>query len=173
MSSCTDNLKDFLGDELKSKLGDVLKDATDSSPAGLAQKALGQAQKLQDTKSVVSQGIQSFKQRVGLPAGRMDGLGGLNLGEIKQKADALKAKAQEAQNKIADFQSQFPGCALDPDILRTLDTVASIETKLDPLAMIDASKLDGEIAAAQTKIDEAADMQTQSAQLQELFGVEL
>jgi len=57
MSSCTDNLKDFLGDELKSKLGDVLKDATDSSPMGLAQKALGQAQKLQDTKSVVSQGI--------------------------------------------------------------------------------------------------------------------
>jgi hypothetical protein len=173
MSSCTENLKDFLGDELKAKLGDVLKDATDSSPLGLAQKALGQAQKLQDTKSVVSQGIQSFKQRVGLPAGRMDGLGGLNLGEIKQKADALKAKAQEVQNKIADFQSQFPGCALDPDIMQTINTVASIDTNLDPMSMIDTSKLDGEIADAQSKIEEATDMQAQSARLQDMFGVSL
>ncbi len=173
MSSCTDNLKDFLGDELKSKLGDVLKDATDSSPLGLAQKALGQAQKLQDTKSVVSQGIRSFKQRVGLPAGRLDGLGGLNLGEIKQKADALKAKAQEVQNKITDFQSQFPGCALDPDIMQTINTVASIDTNLDPMSMIDTSKLDGEIADAQSKIEEATDMQAQSARLQDMLGVSL
>ena len=68
MSQCFDSLKDYLGAELKSKLGDILKDATDSSPMGLAQKALGQAQKLQDTKSVVSQCIQSFKQRVGFSA---------------------------------------------------------------------------------------------------------
>jgi len=108
MSQCTDNLKDYLGDELKSKLGDVLKDATDSSPLGLAQKALGQAQKLQDTKSVVSQGIQSFKQRVGLPAGRMDGLGGLNLGAIKQKADALKPRRRKCKVKSQTFNHSFP-----------------------------------------------------------------
>ena len=173
MSECLNNLKNILTDELKQKLGDVLKDATDSSPMGLARKALGQAQKLQDTKSVVSQGIQSFKQRVGLPGGRLDGLGGLNLGEIKQKADALKAKAQEVQNAISDFQSQFPGCALDPDIMQTINTVASIDTNLDPMSMIDTSKLDGEIADAQSKIEEATDMQSQSARLQELFGVSL
>lgn len=170
MSSCTDSLKDFLGDELKSKLGDVLKDATDSSPMGLAQKALGQAQKLQDTKSVVSQGIQSFKQRVGLPSGRIDGLGGMNLGDIQQKAEALKAKAQEVQNKIADFQSQFPGCAIDPDIMQTINTVTSIDTKLDPMSMIDTSKLDCEIADAQARIEEAADMQSQADRLKDIFS---
>jgi FtsZ-binding cell division protein ZapB len=162
-----------LGDELKSKLGDVLKDATDSSPLGLAQKALGQAQKLADTKAVVQQGIANFKSRMSLSPGRMDGLGGLNLGEIKQKADALKAKAQEVQSAISDFQSQFPGCALDPDIMQTINTVASIDTNLDPLSMIDTSKLDAEIAEAQSKIEEATDMQTQSARLQDVFGVEL
>lgn len=170
MSSCTDNLKDFLGDELKSKLGDVLKDATDTSPMGLAQKALGQAQKLQDTKSVVSQGIQSFKQRVGLPSGRLDGLGGMNLGDIQQKAEALKAKAQEVQSKIADFQSQFPGCAHDPDIMDTINTVTSIDTKLDPMSMIDTSKLDSEIADAQARIEEAADMQSQADRLNDIFS---
>ncbi len=173
MSSCTDNLKNFLGDELKSKLGDVLKDATDSSPLGLAQKAIGQAQKLADTKAVVQQGIANFKNRMGLPAGRLDGLGGLNLGAIKEKADTLKAKAQEVQGKIADFQSQFPGCALDPDIMQTINTVASIDTNLDPMSMIDTSKLDVEIAEAQSKIEEATDMQAQSARLQDLFGVSL
>jgi hypothetical protein len=173
MSECLNNLKNILTDELKQKLGDVLKDATDSSPMGLAQKALGQAQKLQDVKSVVATGVQAFKNRVGLPAGRLDGLGGLNLGEIKQKAEALKAKAQEVQSKIADFQSQFPGCAHDPDIMQTINTVASIDTNLDPLSMIDTSKLDGEIAEAQSKIEEATDMQAQSARLQDLFGVEL
>jgi hypothetical protein len=173
MSSCIESLKSFIGDELKSKLGDVLKDATDASPAGLAQKVLGQSQKSQDTKAVVSGGVQSFKNRMGLPAGRLDGPGGLNLGEIKQKADALKAKAQAVQSAVADFQSQFPGCALDPDVLQTINTVASIDTKLNPLSMIDTAKLDGEIAAAQTKIDEATDMQAQSARLQDLFGVSL
>jgi len=173
MSECIENLKSYLGDELKSKLGDVLKDATDSSPLGLAQKALGQAQKLADTKAVVQQGIANFKNRMGLPAGRLDSLGGLNLGEIKQKADALKAKAQEVQSAISDFQSQFPGCAFDPDIMQTINTVSSIDTNLDPLSMIDTSKLDGEIAEAQSKIEEATDMQAQSAQLQDLFGVSL
>jgi len=173
MSACIENLKSYLGDELKSKLGDVLKDATDSSPLGLAQKALGQAQKLRDVKQVVSDGIASFKQRVGLPAGRLDGLGGLNLGEIKQKAEALKAKAQEVQSAISDFQSQFPGCSLDPDITQTISTVASIDMNLDPLSMIDTSKLDGEIAEAQAKIEEASDMQAQSARLQDIFEVEL
>jgi len=173
MSECLTNLKNFLGDELISKLGDVLKDATDSSPMGLSQKALEQAQKLADTKAVVQQGIMNFKNRMGLPGGRLDGLGGLNLGEIKQKADALKTKAQEVQSKIADFQSQFPGCALDPDIMQTISTVASIDSNLDPLSMIDTSKLDGEIADAQSKIDEATYMQAQSVRLQNLFGVPL
>ena len=150
---------------------DVLSNATDTSPASLAQKALGQAQKLNDTKSVVSQGIKSFKDRFELPSGRIDGLGGLDLGQIQEKADALKAKAQEAQNAIADFQSRFPECALDPEITNLIDTVASIDTKLDPLSMIDTSKLEGEITDAQGKIQEATDMQSQAANLQDLLSI--
>jgi len=171
MSSCIDSLKDYLGDELKSKLTEILGDATDSSPMGLAQKALGQAQKLQDTKSVVSEGIANFKNRFELPFGRIDGLGGLDLGQIKEKAEALKAKAQEVQNAVADFQSQFPGCAIDPDVMSVIDTVASIDTKLDPLSMIDTSKLEGEIADAQGKIQEATDMQNQAESLKNIFSV--
>ncbi|HOP41227.1 MAG TPA: hypothetical protein PLI53_09305 [Geobacteraceae bacterium] len=171
MSTCFDNLKSQLTDDLKGKVMDVLSDATDTSPASLAQKALGQAQKLNDTKSVVSQGIKSFKDRFELPSGRIDGLGGLDLGQIKEKADALKAKAQEAQDAIVDFQSQFPGCALDPEITGLIDTVASIDTKLDPLSMIDTSKLEGEIADAQGKIQEATDMQNQAANLQDLLSI--
>lgn len=170
MSECIENLKQHLSDELKSKLTDVLSDATDRSPMGLAQKALGQAQKLQDTKSVVSEGIANFKNRFELPSGRIDGLGGLDLGQIKEKAEALKAKAQEVQNAVADFQSQFPGCAIDPDITNIIDTVTSIEAKVDPYSVLDVSKLDGEIADAQSKISEAVDMQNKAAQLQDIFG---
>ena len=171
MSECLNNLKDHLGDELKSKLMDVLNGATDTSPASLAQKALGQAQKLQDTKSVVSEGIANFKNRFELPSGRIDGLGGLDLGQIQEKADALKAKAQEAQDAIADFKSQFPGCALDPDITNLIGTVASIDTELDPLSMIDTSKLEGEITDAQGKIQEASDMQSQASNLKDLLSI--
>lgn len=169
MSSCIENLKSYFGDELKSKLTDVLSDATDTSPVTLAQKALGQAQKLQDVKNVVATGVTSFKDRFGLPSGRVDGLGGLNLGEIKQKAEALKAKAQEVQDAVADFQAQFPGCAFDPDVVGVIDTMTSVDAKLSPYSMLDVSKLDGEIADAQSKISEAADMQSQAESLKNMF----
>lgn len=163
--ACLCSFKQFAGDQIAGKLSEVLGDAADTSPAALAQKALGQAQKLSDTKSVVSQGIKSFKDRFELPSGRIDGLGGLDLGQLKQKADALMQKAQEVQGAISDFQSQFPGCAADPDVMNILNTVASIDSKLDPLSMIDTSKLDAEIADAQSKLSEALDMKTQAENL--------
>ena len=166
---CICNLKNYMGREFSRKLTDVLNDGA-GSPGALSARAHSQAAKLHDTKSVVSVGIRSFKDRFGLPPGRVDGTDASSLSEIKAKAEELKSKADEALTAISEFLTEFPECGANPDVVALVDTLSSIDSKLDPWSVLDTDKLDQEILDARAALREANAMMQDAGRMLDLLG---